>query len=106
VLHAFSDAPGVFRFFAEFVATAPDELSVTASTFRAPPALPIPPALHGELVTMLAVCWAGDLSAGERALRPLRRFGRPLADLIAPMPYRTRPRTPPMSPGRASSLPR
>jgi FAD/FMN-containing dehydrogenase len=74
-------------FFANFVATAPDELSVTASTFRAPPGMPIAPELHGELVTMLAVCWAGDLDEGERALRPLRSFGRPLADLIARMPY-------------------
>jgi FAD/FMN-containing dehydrogenase len=87
VLHAFSDAPAVLPFFADFVATAPDELSVTASTFRAPPGMGIAPELHGELVTMLAVCWAGDLDAGERALRPLRSFGRPLADLVAPMPY-------------------
>jgi FAD/FMN-containing dehydrogenase len=87
VLHAFSDAPQVFRFFADFVATAPDELSVTASTFRAEPGMPISPALHGELVTMLAVCWVGDLDEGERALRALRGFGRPLADLVAPMPY-------------------
>jgi hypothetical protein len=67
----------VFRFFAEFVAEAPDELSVTASTFRASPGLPVPPELQGELVTMLAVCYVGDLEAGERALRPLRSFGRP-----------------------------
>jgi FAD/FMN-containing dehydrogenase len=87
VLHAFSDAPEVFRFFADFVAGAPDELSVTASTFRASPGMPIAPELHGELVTMLAVCWAGDLAEGERALRPLRGFGQPLADLVAPMPY-------------------
>jgi FAD/FMN-containing dehydrogenase len=84
VLHPFSDAPEVFRFFADFVASAPDELSVTASTFRASPGMPVPP---GELVTMLAVCWAGDLADGERALRPLRSFGHPLADLVAPMPY-------------------
>jgi len=32
VLHSFRDAPEVFRFFAEFVAQAPDDLSVTAST--------------------------------------------------------------------------
>jgi FAD/FMN-containing dehydrogenase len=89
VLHPFKDAPDVFRFFADFVATAPDELSVTASTFRAPPGMPIAPAMVGELVTMLAVCWAGDLDAGERALRPLREFGRPLADLVGPMPYTT-----------------
>ena len=87
VVHAFSDAPEVFRFFADFVATAPDELSVTASTFRASPALPIPTEMHGEFVTVLAVCYAGDLDEGERVLKPLRSFGRPLADLIAPMPY-------------------
>jgi len=89
VLHAFSDAPDVFRFFADFVATAPDELSVTASTFRASPGMPTAPEMHGELVTMLAVCWVGEPADGERALRPLRSFGRPLADLVAPMPYTT-----------------
>jgi FAD/FMN-containing dehydrogenase len=87
VVHAFADAHEVFRFFADYVATAPDELSVTASTFRASSALPIPPAMHGELVTVLAVCYAGDVAAGERVLRPLRSFGRPLADLVTPMPY-------------------
>jgi FAD/FMN-containing dehydrogenase len=86
-VHSFADAPEVFRFFADYVAGAPDELSVTASTFRASPALPVPPEMHGELVTVLAVCYAGDLAAGERALRSLRSFGRPLADLVAPMPY-------------------
>ena len=35
VLHSFADAPELFRFFGEYVAEAPDELSVTASTFRA-----------------------------------------------------------------------
>lgn len=87
VLHAFADAPELFRFLGEFVAEAPDELSVTASTFRASAAMPIPPEMVGELVTVLAVCYAGDLSAGEEALRPLRSFGRPLLDGVAPMPY-------------------
>src|SRR5436190_21339001 len=87
VVHDFADAPEVLRFFADFAATAPDELSMIASTFRAPPGFPVAPELHGELVTVLAVCYAGDLAMGERALRPLRAFGRPLADLVAPMPY-------------------
>jgi len=43
--------------------------------------------MHGELVTVPAVCYAGDLATGERVLRPLRSFGHPLADLVAPMPY-------------------
>jgi FAD/FMN-containing dehydrogenase len=87
VLYSFADAPEVFRFFAEFVSEAPDELSVTASTFRAAPGLPVPSDMYGELVTILAVCYAGDPAAGEKALGPLRSFGRPLADLIAPMSY-------------------
>jgi FAD/FMN-containing dehydrogenase len=88
VVHSFADAREVFRFLNDFVAEAPDELSVTASTFRASPAFPVSPEMHGELVTVLAVCYAGDVSAGEQVLRPLRSFGRPLLDLVAPMPYR------------------
>jgi FAD/FMN-containing dehydrogenase len=87
VVHPFSDAPRVFRFFVEFVAAAPDELSVVASTFRAAPPFPVPPAFHGELVTVLALCYAGDVAEGERVIEPLRRFGAPLADFVAPMPY-------------------
>jgi FAD/FMN-containing dehydrogenase len=87
VVHAFADAPEVFRFLTDFVATAPDELSVVASTFPASPALPVPAEMHGELVTVLAICYAGDPAEGERVLRPLRAFGRPLADLVTPMPY-------------------
>lgn len=87
VVHSFEDAPEVFRFFGDYVAGAPDELSVTASTFRAPPGFPVAPELYGELVTMLAICYAGDIAEGERVLEPLRSFGRPLADLVATMPY-------------------
>ncbi|MGH2894668.1 MAG: BBE domain-containing protein [Solirubrobacteraceae bacterium] len=38
-------------------------------------------------MTVLAVCFAGDLLEGERVLAPLRTFGRPLADFIAPVSY-------------------
>jgi hypothetical protein len=47
----------------------------------------VAPEFHGEPVTVLALCYAGDLAEGERAVGPLRRFGAPLADLVAPMPY-------------------
>ena len=87
VVHSFDRAREVLRFFADFVSTAPDKLSVTASIFRAAPGSPLPTELHGQAVIALAVCYAGDLDEGERALQPLRAFGRPLADLIAPMLY-------------------
>jgi FAD/FMN-containing dehydrogenase len=87
LLHPFEDAREVFGFLRDFLAEAPDELSVTASTFRASPEMPLPPEMHGQLVTVLAVCYAGDLTAGEQALLPLRSFGHPLLDGIAAMPY-------------------
>jgi FAD/FMN-containing dehydrogenase len=87
VVYPFTRAAEVLRFFADFVAKAPDELSVTAVTFRAEPGSPLPSEVHGRLAIVLAVCYAGDLSEGERVLRPLRAFGPPLADFIGPMPY-------------------
>ena len=35
----------------------------------------------------IAACHTGPLETGEKALRPLRTFATPLADLIAPQPY-------------------
>ena len=87
VLHSFADAAEVYRFFAEFVASAPDELSVVASTFRASAGMPVPAELVNQLVIVLAVCYVGDRADGDRSLAPLRAFGHPLADFIAPMPY-------------------
>lgn len=89
VLHAGEDAGQVLRFFRDYVATAPDELTVVASFMKAPSEPFLPPEVHGRLVIALAVCYAGDIDAGERVLTPLRAFGKPLADLIQPMPYTT-----------------
>jgi hypothetical protein len=41
----------------------------------------------GTPIIALVTCYAGELDAGERALAPLRGFGSPLADTIAPIPY-------------------
>jgi hypothetical protein len=43
--------------------------------------------VHGAPVIGIPVCYAGALAVGEQVLRPLRAFGSPMADLIAPMPF-------------------
>ena len=35
----------------------------------------------------MGACYAGPVADAEKVLRPLRAFGRPLLDLIAPTPY-------------------
>jgi FAD/FMN-containing dehydrogenase len=80
VVHPFSRARAVLRFYREFAAACPDELSTVASIGTGP---------DGGLVVAIAVCYCGDLEAGERTVRPLRTFGPPLEDGIQPMPYCT-----------------
>jgi hypothetical protein len=80
-------SPKVLRFYREWITGAPDELT-TIVIHRRAPALPyIPTALHGRHVVMVVCCYAGDIDEGERLLRPLRRFERPVADDCKPKPF-------------------
>jgi FAD/FMN-containing dehydrogenase len=87
VVWAMEDAPEVLRFYREFCASAPDELT-TIVTLRKLAPLPIfPEEHHGRRVCIVSVCWAGDLEAGERAVAPLMAFGSPLFHRVARKPY-------------------
>jgi FAD/FMN-containing dehydrogenase len=80
-------AAEVLRFVGEFGAAAADETSVLAAIATAPPAPFVPPELVGRVAVLVAACHAGPVPDAERALAPLREFGPPAADLLAPMPY-------------------
>jgi FAD/FMN-containing dehydrogenase len=84
---AADDAGELLRFYRDFAAAAPDELTTIVNLRYAPPLPFIPERLHGAPVVAVVVCWAGAVEQGERVLEPLRRHGRPLLDLIAPRPY-------------------
>ncbi len=78
IIHPFNRATDVLRFYREFTADLPDDLTTAAAILTGP---------DGNLVTAIAVCYAGSLEEGERVLAPLRRFGSPVADTAAPIPY-------------------
>jgi FAD/FMN-containing dehydrogenase len=87
IFHALEDGPEVLRFYRDYIAEAPDELT-TIVMLRHAPALPFMPAeLHGRPVVMVTACYAGAVERGEHVLAPLRRFGRPLVDAVGPRPY-------------------
>jgi FAD/FMN-containing dehydrogenase len=87
IFHALEDGPEVLRFYRDYIAEAPDELT-TIVMLRQAPALPFMPAeLHGRPVVMVTACYAGAVERGEEVLAPLRRFGRPLVDAVGPCPY-------------------
>jgi FAD/FMN-containing dehydrogenase len=78
VVHPLERAEQALRFLREFAETAPDELTCMAVLLTGP---------DGAKILAIIVCYCGSLADGERALRPLRDFGPPVADQIEPMPY-------------------
>ncbi len=87
VFWAVEDAPGVLRFYRDWIADCPDEL-MTIVVQRRMPALPVvPPDLVGKLVLAVAACYVGPVDDGERVLAPLKQFGSPLLDLCIPKRY-------------------
>ncbi|AKQ47589.1 FAD-linked oxidase [Rufibacter radiotolerans] len=87
IVHPFQDAKKVLQFYREFAAGLPDETSVWVVLRLAPPLPFIPEEWHGKPVVVLAAFHGGDMGEGERVLEPLRRFGKPIADVIGPHPY-------------------
>jgi FAD/FMN-containing dehydrogenase len=87
IIHPLDGAKDVLRFYRDFVRSAPREF-VSWFVMRLAPPLPFLPAeWHGKEILALAVCWSGDISKGEAALKPFRAFGKPVGEHIGPMPY-------------------
>ena len=87
VVHPMTKAPEFLRFYRDFVADSPDELTAVPALRIAPPAPFLPEHVHGKPIVAVFVCYCGPVEEGERVLRPLREFGSPLADVIAPKPF-------------------
>jgi FAD/FMN-containing dehydrogenase len=87
LIHPFEAAADGLRFYREFTAEAPDELTCYALFGNIPPEPPFPEAQQGRTGLYFAVCYAGPIADGEEALRPLREFGDPMLDAVQPMPY-------------------
>jgi FAD/FMN-containing dehydrogenase len=78
LVHPRDRAGEVLRFYRDFMADAPDELTAYAALLHTP---------DGDPVAGIVPCWCGDLQEGEDYLRPLREFGPPLVDAVASVPF-------------------
>jgi FAD/FMN-containing dehydrogenase len=78
VVHAAAQAGDVLRFYRDFAATQPDELTTYAALLTMP---------DGAQVIALATCYVGPPDESERVIAPLRTFGAPVADMLGPLPY-------------------
>ncbi|HEU4371450.1 MAG TPA: FAD-binding oxidoreductase [Methylomirabilota bacterium] len=78
--HPFDRARDVLRFYRDFTASLPDELTAFGGLVHAPDG-------SGAKLAAVIVCHSGDLETGGKAVAPVKQFGSPVVDGIAPMPY-------------------
>jgi FAD/FMN-containing dehydrogenase len=87
IVFPFEQAKSVLTQFARFSETMPDELNVWAVTRKAPPLPFLPEHVHGKEIVVLAICYAGDPTRGERLIEPLRGFATAHGEYIGVQPY-------------------
>jgi FAD/FMN-containing dehydrogenase len=80
VAHPIGAARDVLRFYRDFTASLPDELTVFAGLVHAPDG-------SGTPLAALIVCHCGSLEQAQRDVRPVLGFGAPAMAQVGPMPY-------------------
>ncbi len=78
VFHPSTEAKDMLHFFRDWADKIPDELVIQCACLTLPDAGP---------VFAIAACYNGDLSEGEKVLKPLRSFGKPVADICGVLSY-------------------
>jgi FAD/FMN-containing dehydrogenase len=87
VVYPLEQAADVLPKYRDFMASAPDDLTVWAVMRLAPPLPFLPPEAHGKPAIALACCFVGPLEQGAHALEALRGFGTPYGEHLGPMPF-------------------
>jgi FAD/FMN-containing dehydrogenase len=76
------------RFYRDYSATAPDEVSSILALGRIPAdEHHFPVELHGRPYALFGAMYAGPVEAGQEVMRPLVEFGEPLLNFGGVMPY-------------------
>jgi FAD/FMN-containing dehydrogenase len=80
VVHPFTAAKDVFRFYRDFTRSAPDDLTVFAVLAYVPDGSGVP-------MAAFALCHAGAPDQAMVDVKPLLEFGSPMMVQVGPMPY-------------------
>jgi hypothetical protein len=79
--------PEVVAGFIAEAQAAPEEFSAIANVMPAPPMPFLPAELHGRMIVMGLLAYAGDVAKGKEVVDRFRALAEPLADMVKPMPY-------------------
>jgi FAD/FMN-containing dehydrogenase len=87
IVFPLDQAKEVLRQYRDFVASAPEELSVWVVLRQAPPLPFLPKEVHGKEIVVLAIFYGRQNGDGEKLIAPLRRFGKAHGEHIGVQPY-------------------
>lgn len=77
----------ILRFYRDYIADIPDELTAMFAYLAASPTPYLRELFHGFPVIAIHVCYTGDIGEGEQVVKPLRLVGQPLEDAMRVIPY-------------------
>jgi hypothetical protein len=87
VFHDGKNTRELLRFYRQYTASAPDEVSSFAILGKIPSTAHFPPDIHGRSFVLFFACYAGPVDDGARIMQPLRDYATPLHDLSGVMPF-------------------
>jgi FAD/FMN-containing dehydrogenase len=86
-VYAMDKARAILRRFADFAASAPDEVNAVAVLWSIPAGPAFPQHLHGREVVIIGGTYAGAPERGHEVLQPLREFDEPVLDMSTTVSY-------------------
>ena len=81
------NAPEVLAMLKQLAETSPPEMAVVGVLRMAPPAPWIEKSMHGKPIVALFVCHTGKVEEAEKALAPVKAFGKPVGDIVMKRTY-------------------
>jgi len=81
VIYPLDQARDVLHFYRDFCPTLPDEAEANCGLLTSP---------DGHPVAAMILGYNGPIEDGTKVLAPARAFGKPVADLVGPLPYSAR----------------
>ncbi len=82
-----SEAGAVLEMYRTISEQSSPELTLVALLRLAPPAPWLPKEIHGKPIIGILACHSGKPEDGEKAVAPIKGFGKPVGDILVRRPY-------------------
>jgi FAD/FMN-containing dehydrogenase len=87
IVKRFEDAKKYLKFYREYTASLPDEMTVWTVIRQAPPLPFLPEDVHGKMAVIIPFVYLGDQEQGESLLKPIRELGESHGEHIGFNPW-------------------